>query len=93
MNLDQFAKEYLMRRKFRDEKCHKCGGGPTERDIDNGGMDRIRTNAGKKGQKWSKPIYTCSDCLLGTDLESDEMNQYEKERIIFHTQSSSGGWV
>jgi hypothetical protein len=78
-----------MRRKFRDEKCHKCGGGPTERDIDNGGMDRIRTNAGKKGQKWSAPIYTCSDCLLGVDLESDEMNEHCKEMIIQHTQCSS----
>jgi hypothetical protein len=64
-SIEQFAGYYMTRRKYEDEKCHKCGKGPTERDVQNGGMDRFRTNAGKNGQKWSAPIYTCSDCLLG----------------------------
>jgi hypothetical protein len=81
----------MARRKFMDERCHKCKGGPTERDIRNGGMDRFRACSGVKGQKWSEPVFTCSDCLVDKRYDDPRRIEAQREILVQHTQSSSGG--
>ena len=77
--INQFAGVYMGKRKILDERCSQCGGAPTTRDIAAGGMDRIRG---------MKPV--CETCLVGEDLESPKMNEYERLRIQHHTKT--GMW-
>ena len=81
--------ETYIKRTPKDERCDTCGLGPTERDLEHGGMERIRQGVGTAGTKITGYVYTCERCICGPDLLSSEVNEMERARIMSGIRGTS----